>query len=225
VGAGIGRVTSTVLLHLVQDIVLLEPVDNFINAAYAAGLASADAVKPRDRWKGIKEGTKSVTFLQGALQSFDPSHPLSPDIKLIGRVGYTPPSLEEDIDAPLDIAWCQWCLGHLSDADLVSFLKRCKIALREGGRSLIVVKENLCRDFPEESGELCPRTVFDAQDSSLTRYVAVSLILLLIKTYPEISLACRSDLAWKAIFKRAGLTLVKEQIQRGLPEGLYEVKM
>ena len=35
----------------------------------------------------------------------------------------------------------------------------------------------------------------------------------------------RSDLAWKKIFKDAGLTLAKEQIQYGLPEGLYEVKM
>jgi protein N-terminal methyltransferase len=56
--------------------------------------------------------------------------------------------------------------------DLVSFLQRCKAALREGGRSLIVVKENLCRDFGEDFGaKLGPRTVFDEQDSSLTRYV------------------------------------------------------
>jgi hypothetical protein len=36
---------------------------------------------------------------------------------------------------------------------------------------------------------------------------------------------CRSDKAWKAIFEKAGLTLVREQVQEGLPEGLYEVKM
>ena len=35
----------------------------------------------------------------------------------------------------------------------------------------------------------------------------------------------RSDLAWKKIFIDAGLKLQKEQIQRGLPDGLYEVKM
>jgi len=48
-----------------------------------------------------------------------------------------------------------------------------------------------------------PRTVFDPQDSSLTR----------------------SDLAWKKIFVDVGLKLQKEQTQHGLPEGLYEVKM
>lgn len=28
-----------------------------------------------------------------------------------------------------DVVWCQWCLQHLSDADLISFLKRAKAAL------------------------------------------------------------------------------------------------
>jgi hypothetical protein len=40
-----------------------------------------------------------------------------------------------------------------------------------------------------------------------------------------IVLMVRSDLAWKKIFLDAELTLVKEQTQHGLPEGLYEVKM
>lgn len=40
-----------------------------------------------------------------------------------------------------------------------------------------------------------------------------------------IFLMVRSDLAWKKIFLDAELTLVKEQTQHGLPEGLYEVKM
>jgi protein N-terminal methyltransferase len=208
VGAGIGRVTSTVLLHLVDDVVLLEPVENFIMEAYNAGLASAEGgsavVTP---WKGIKEGTKSVTFLQGTLQSFDPSLPLtlSPstsfidtNCKFVGRVGYTPPP-SLDIDTKVDIAWCQWCLGHLSDPDLVAFLKRCKASLRDPTRSLIVVKENLCGD----AGNGRARTVFDKQDSSLTR----------------------SDKAWKKIFKDADLLLAKEQVQHGLPEGLYVVKM
>lgn len=165
--------TSTVLLHLVDDVVLLEPVDSFIKEAYDAGMVSASEtgpVKPGLRWKGIKDRTKSVTFLQGTLQSFDPSQPLSAS-KFIGRVGYTPSNLDptSDINEKLDVAWCQWCLGHLSDIDLIVFLKRCKNVLREGGRSLIVVKENLCRN--QEDGSA--RTVFDEQDSSLTRYVGL----------------------------------------------------
>lgn len=155
------------LLHLVQDVILLEPVEIFIREALTAGQASASgSTKDGAQWKGIKEGTKSVTFLQGTLQCFDPSTP-STATTLLDRVGYTPsegPS--SDIAEKLDVAWCQWCLGHLSDVDLISFLKRCKNALRDE-RSLIIVKENLCRDM--EGGG--PRTVFDPQDSSLTRYV------------------------------------------------------
>jgi len=72
------------------------------------------------------------------------------------------------------------------------------MALRDD-RSLIVVKENLYRDG--ENGR--PNYSFDRTDSSLTR----------------------SDMAWKALFKEAGLMLVREQVQEGLPVGLYVVKM
>ena len=35
----------------------------------------------------------------------------------------------------------------------------------------------------------------------------------------------RSDKAWKELFKQAALHLVREQVQEGLPAGLYVVKM
>jgi len=62
-----------------------------------------------------------------------------------------------------------------------------------------VVKENLCQDLQTGAAH----TVFDKEDSSLTR----------------------SDRAWKNIFDQAGLKLVREQVQDGLPEGIYVVKM
>jgi len=117
------------------------------------------------------------------------------------RVGYHPMQPTDEMGSGFDVIWCQWCLGHLSDIDLVAFFQRSHTALRdkEKGKSLIVVKENLCRDFDDGT----PRTVFDDQDSSLTR----------------------SDKAWKVIFDQAGLRLVQEQVQDGLPKGLYAVKM
>ena len=36
---------------------------------------------------------------------------------------------------------------------------------------------------------------------------------------------CRSDQAWKAAFRDAGITLIKQQTQLGLPKGLYIVNM
>ncbi|KAI0933087.1 hypothetical protein AcV7_004666 [Taiwanofungus camphoratus] len=200
VGAGIGRVTSDVLLHLVSDVVLVEPVESLVNEALARGQAST-TTPPKSgsslvRWKGILEMTKSVTFVQETLQAFDPSQPLS-SAKTLGHVGYEHPT--GDSESQFDIIWCQWCLGCLSDSDLVAFLKCSRKSLRDRHTSLIVAKENLCSDTAE--GE--PRTVLDETDSSVTR----------------------SDLAWKKVFKDAGLQLVHEQIQHGFPDGLYAVKM
>ncbi|KAG6874194.1 hypothetical protein C0995_003740 [Termitomyces sp. Mi166 len=200
VGAGIGRVTSDVLLHLVSDVVLLEPVGPFVQEALARCRASTSSEHLQRRpWKGIADGNKSVTILQGTLQEFDPLNPHR--VAFLDRIGYQPPRPLDEINMGFDVIWCQWCLGHLSDPDLVAFLRRSHAALREKekGKSVIVVKENLCAD--KEDG--AARTVFDEQDSSLTR----------------------SDMAWKTIFKEAGLRLVMEKVQEGLPVELYVVKM
>ena len=222
VGAGIGRVTSDVLLHLVSDVVLVEPVESFIQKAYVLGSASASSEAPCGkrrgvRWKGIADKSKSVTFLQGTLQSIDPVTPLN-DTKFIGRIGYEP--AEADLGSGFDVIWCQWCLGHLSDTDLVAFLRRCKNSLRPSvagsGKSVIVVKENLCFDHPDGS----PRTVFDPQDSSLTRSIPNSMSF-----FQSSDSFSRSDKAWKKVFADAGLNLVQDRVQLGLPECLYTVKM
>ncbi|KAF7778681.1 hypothetical protein Agabi119p4_3026 [Agaricus bisporus var. burnettii] len=196
VGAGIGRVTSDTLLHLVDDVVLLEPVASFVQQALARGRASLDISNPEPvRWRGIAERVKSVTFLQGTLQEFDPMNPHR--VKFLDRVGYEPARPHDDIGMGFDVIWCQWCLGHLSNEDLVDFFKRCKSALRDK-ESVIVIKENLC---PDTAGQAT--IVFDDQDSSLTR----------------------SDKTWKTLFEAAELSLVQEKIQEGLPHGLYVVKM
>lgn len=59
-----------------------------------------------------------------------------------------------------DLIWIQWCLGHLTDAQLVVFLAKCGEGLKAGG--WIVVKENL---------STAAEDVFDDVDSSVTRYV------------------------------------------------------
>lgn len=164
--------TSDVLLHLVQDVVLLEPVPAFIGEALRRGTESEKGTLAEDvshgKWKGIQSGEKSVTFIQGTLQDFDPAHPLGPtSVKLLGRVGYRPSGAEDDMETDFDVIWCQWCLGHLKDSDLIAFLQRCRAALRNASESLVIVKENVCPD----SADAKPLTVFDASDSSLTRYV------------------------------------------------------
>lgn len=58
-----------------------------------------------------------------------------------------------------DLVWTQWCVGHLTDEQLVEYLVRCKSALvPEDG--LIVIKENTTVLGNDE---------FDEEDSSVTR--------------------------------------------------------
>lgn len=165
VGAGIGRVTCDTLLHLVDDVVLLEPVTSFVQEALARGRASLDPSTPEHlRWRGIADQTKSVTFLQGTLQEFDPLNPHR--VQFLDRIGYQPIRPQDDIGMGFDVIWCQWCLGHLSNEDLIKFFKRCKTALRdkEKNNSVIVVKENCCSDVDGQAA-----ITFDEEDSSLTR--------------------------------------------------------
>jgi protein N-terminal methyltransferase len=143
-------VTKDVLLHLVSSVVLLEPVEQLISVA----------VTDSDSWKGIKSQQKSVSFIKRPLQQFDPSIPLSEE-ELFAHVG-APVDLTEG-DQGYDVIWCQWCLGHLSDKQLVRFFKMAQNSLRENG--IIVVKENCCP--PAKQGE--SDTIYDSDDSSLTR--------------------------------------------------------
>jgi protein N-terminal methyltransferase len=108
-----------------------------------------------------------------------------------------------------DLIWNQWCLGHLKDAQLVEYLKRCKKGLREppaepqaeAGKdwvqsSWIVVKENL-------SSDIFGKDIYDDEDSSVTR----------------------SDQSFRKLFQEAGLKIVSEQLQTGFPKELFKVRM
>ncbi len=59
-----------------------------------------------------------------------------------------------------DLVWIQWCLGHLTDRQLIEYLRRCGDALT--GSGWIVVKENMSTD--RRGGD-----IFDEVDSSVTR--------------------------------------------------------
>ena len=60
-----------------------------------------------------------------------------------------------------DLVWAQWCVGHLTDEELVAFLQRCQTVLRPVD-GVIVLKENLSTQGAD---------LFDDLDSSVTRYV------------------------------------------------------
>lgn len=64
------------------------------------------------------------------------------------------------IENRYNLIWNQWCLGHLTDEQLLAFLKRCCNALVDGG--WIIIKENISTDKKSMD-------IFDREDSSVTR--------------------------------------------------------
>lgn len=59
-----------------------------------------------------------------------------------------------------DLIWTQWCVGHLTDAQLIAYVSRCRGSLTQTG--LMVVKENLTLDADGQDE-------YDDLDSSVTR--------------------------------------------------------
>jgi protein N-terminal methyltransferase len=74
----------------------------------------------------------------------------------IGLEDWSPAQAE---DLQYDLIWNQWCLGYMTDAQLVVYLEKCRKVLRDGG--WIIVKENM---------NTTAEDVFDKVDSSVTRY-------------------------------------------------------
>ena len=83
-------------------------------------------------------------------------------LKKEGKVGdvYTKGLQDWEPSKSYDLVWNQWCVGHLTDSQLTSYLVRCGKAIKKDG--WIVVKENLST---HQYGE----DIFDDIDSSVTR--------------------------------------------------------
>ena len=69
-----------------------------------------------------------------------------------------------------DLVWIQWCIGCLTDDDLVAFLGRCVAGLKPGG--LIVIKDNVI-DGPRDDLHLAEgKYLIDHEDNSVMRTMA-----------------------------------------------------
>ncbi|KAM0753902.1 hypothetical protein T439DRAFT_322787 [Meredithblackwellia eburnea MCA 4105] len=212
-GAGIGRVTSTVLLPLFDRVDLVEPVPKFVEAAKEAaekGIKEGwKLVKPPFSTEETKNRGKGVRMWQAGLQHFDPLHPAealaggaSKHIGTFGDVNLTWPDPSQTFseDDGYDLVMIQWCIGHLSNQQLVDFLKRAQKSLRRsefGLEGYICLKENVCRDETAEGTGM----LFDEDDSSFTR----------------------SDKVFRQVFADAGLTLIRREVQQGFPKELFPV--
>lgn len=121
IGAGIGRVTKTMLSKHCDIVDLVEPVQPFCE-------------QMENELKELKQEGKIGEIFQIGMQDWVPEK---------GKYW---------------LIWCQWCVGHLPDDQLVEFFKRCIEGLQPNGT--IIVKEN---NTPTNEDD------FDSTDSSVTR--------------------------------------------------------
>ncbi|KAH3900548.1 probable Alpha N-terminal protein methyltransferase 1 [Saccharomycodes ludwigii] len=77
----------------------------------------------------------------------------------IGMQDWPPNDVTENAELKYWLIWCQWCVGHLPDNELIDFFIRCKERLIPNGT--IIVKENNTLNDTDDD--------FDPQDSSVTR--------------------------------------------------------
>ncbi|RYR17369.1 hypothetical protein Ahy_B03g062137 isoform D [Arachis hypogaea] len=96
-------------------------------------------------------------FLEAARQTLGPENHMNSDTHKAVNFYCVPLQDFTPESERYDVIWIQWCIGHLTDDDFVSFFKRAKVGLKPGG--LFILKENLAR-----SG-----FVLDNEDRSVTR--------------------------------------------------------
>jgi protein N-terminal methyltransferase len=173
-GAGIGRITKGLLLGVAKKVDVVEPVKKFTDELVQS-LGNGEYAGDGE----AKEGKGQVgEVINLGLQDWIPE------------------------PGSYDVIWNQWCLGHLTDAQLVVYLQRCEEGLKqpaegeETNRGWIVVKENL-------STKIDHKDIYDDEDSSVTR----------------------SDDKFRALFQQAGLKIVATEQQRGMPKELFPVRI
>lgn len=199
-GAGIGRVTDGLLRHVCERVDVVEPVGKFAEVVGGQSRAAAEGRVGRVFVCGLVEWDPRVPGVGAVAGDADAGADAGADADAEGN--------GQGDGGNYDLIWNQWCLGHLKDAELSDYLRRCGKAVRRrtteeeegvgGSGGWIVVKENLSTD-PDG------RDVYDEVDSNVTR----------------------TDAKFRSLFEEAGLVVVRSELQTGFPKGLglYPVRM
>lgn len=149
-GAGIGRVTEGFLSKVCETVDVVEPVAKF-----------ADIIRRGPLMKQTKQTKVTKTEVSiGNDNMINCQGPKEDDGGIIENIYVI--GLENWVPEPqtYDLIWNQWCVGHLTDAQLTAYLQRAAAALTPQG--ILVLKENNSTD-PEG------KDVYDEIDSSVTR--------------------------------------------------------
>ena len=241
-GAGIGRITEGLLRDVADVVDVVEPVDKFAATIREKGRMwveeervlrgekgrRKESISGEVKTKG-KGGSAGKRRRKVSTDSYGAEEPASPGANeeqdqsrsgnsakgRLGTVYIT--GLESwipDASKKYDLIWNQWCLGHLTDTALVSYLQRCSKALSTDPLGWIVVKENMSTKTSPVSarpGSRAGSSVDMARDEVIAGWTDDD-------EYDELdSSVTRSERNWKRIFAEAGLRIVREETQRGFP--------
>ncbi|KAI7951558.1 hypothetical protein MJO28_007242 [Puccinia striiformis f. sp. tritici] len=267
VGAGIGRVTSDVLLYLFDRIDLVEPVAGFIETAKrnASSGKWSQLLQLQENSLSSKDtdiiqsdpSSKGVRFWKKSIQAFEPSTAIahqsstsaSPIIMISDDCSIVGSKDGWNDGCGYDVIWAQWTLGHLSDEELIEFLKKCKDALRKPSRTRrcpphhtststssvssfdstnqVIDSPNNDEEVQEEDDELVGPSF--ERDGGL---IIIKENIYVCQSDPdgdtfsfdkEDSSLTRSHPSFLRIFNQAGLRLIKQEVQRGFDPDLYKV--
>ncbi|XP_062161625.1 alpha N-terminal protein methyltransferase 1 isoform X2 [Alnus glutinosa] len=128
--------------------------ERFPNAGTDSHLVALDC------GSGIGRVTKNLLiryFNEAARESLAPENHMFSDIHKATNFFCMPLQEFTPDEGRYDVIWVQWCIGHLTDDDFVTFFNRAKAGLKPGG--FIVLKENIARTG----------FVLDNEDRSITR--------------------------------------------------------
>lgn len=159
----IGRITKDLLTNFCSVVDVVEPVKKFTDritegeefeAHRAAGKIGKIYNVGLENWSP-EDGTYTIIWKYGKASSSS-----YPNLSLNTPTNFAPSSLIKTRSKFISV-YCnsQWCLGHLPDKALVSYLRRCITGLKSPG-GIIIVKENLSTTGCDE---------YDKDDSSVTR--------------------------------------------------------
>lgn len=162
-GAGIGRITNGLLTRVAETVDVVEPVEKFAEVVRQSSSSSPSNKRKREGDGDQERGKVGEMFVCG-LQDWTPQRLKTTEGDAEGD-GEEDGKRNDQRDGGVegngyDLIWNQWCLGHLTDSQLISYLRRCSDALAPNG--WIVIKENL-------STSPTGQDMYDGVDSSVTR--------------------------------------------------------
>ncbi|ETN38626.1 uncharacterized protein HMPREF1541_06663 [Cyphellophora europaea CBS 101466] len=197
-GAGIGRITTSLLAPLSTSVDVIEPITKF---------------------------TDQLRAEHPALFTSSP-----PTISRIINTGLE--SWHPEPNRHYDLVWNQWCLGHLTDAALIAYLRRLRPALSP--RGWVVVKENVTGDGKRRrfvapisnASEDTTTSELGGHDDDIAHEIPLQLGD--EDQYDdEDSSVTRSAGKFEYCFAQAGWRVVRTEVQRGFGKelGLFPVRM